>query len=192
MEHWRGAVSDDFAMTRALQRAGLPIRFVPQCLTASFEDCSLRELFEFTTRQLKITRAYAPHLWKSVFVGSVIFVLTFFGGVALVITRAAMHLSFATPLFLLLIIFVMGAMKSHLRLKAVASVLKDERTDSLTSTLAHTMWWPPASALYLWNSLMAAFSRRITWRGITYELKSPNETVIIGKQRSVVRSQKSE
>ena len=178
-ERWRGTVSDDFAMTRALHQANLPIKFVPQCLTPSFEDCTLRELIEFTTRQLKITRAYAAHLWKSVLIGSVIFVLTFFGGTALVIIRAVMHRTFATPLFLLLIIFTMGAMKSHLRLRAVTAIIDYARPRSFTSTIAHITLWPLASALYLYNAVAAAASRRITWREITYELKSPNETVII-------------
>ena len=40
-ERWRGAASDDYALTRALQGAGLPVRFVPACLTASLEDCTL-------------------------------------------------------------------------------------------------------------------------------------------------------
>ena len=39
-----------------------------------------------------------------------------------------------------------------------------------------------ASALYLVNALTAAFSRRIKWRGITYELKSPSEAVIISRK----------
>lgn len=181
-EHWRGTVSDDFAMTRALHEAGLPIKFVPQCLTPSFEDSSVRELIEFTTRQLKITRAYATHLWKAVLFGSAIFVVTFFGGVALVLTRAATGHSFATPLFLLLIMFTMGAMKSHLRLRAIASVIQDARIISFGSTLAHVTFWPLASALYFYNAVVAAISRRINWRGITYELKSPNETVIIRGQ----------
>lgn len=179
IEYWRGTVSDDFAMTRALHQAGLPIKFVPQCLTPSYEDCSFRELIEFTTRQLKITRAYAPHLWKAVLFGSVIFVITFFGGAALVIARALMHLSFATPLFLLLVLFVMGAMKAHLRLRAVGYFIRDDRVNSLTALIAQVTLWPLASALYLYNSLAAAASRRIKWRGITYELKSPTETVII-------------
>ncbi len=192
IEHWRGTVSDDFAMTRALHEAGLPIKFVPRCLTPSFEDCSFRDLIEFTTRQLKITRAYAAHLWKAVLFGSVIFVITFFGGMALVIARGLMHVSIAMPLVLLLIILAMGAMKSHLRLRAVAAIINDPRVSSFTSTLAHVVLWPIASALYLYNALAAAFSRRINWRGITYELKSPNETVIIRKQRSEVRDQRSE
>jgi hypothetical protein len=49
---------------------------------------------------------------------------------------------------------------------------------AVSTTLAHTTLWPVASLLFLYNAL-AAISRRIKWRGITYELKSPTETVIL-------------
>jgi cellulose synthase/poly-beta-1,6-N-acetylglucosamine synthase-like glycosyltransferase len=192
MDYWRGAASDDFAMTRALHDAELAIKFVPQCLTPSFEDCGFGGLLEFTTRQLKITRVYAAPLWKSVFIGSVIFVITFFGGFLFVISRAALGLSFATPLVLLLIVFAMGAMKSHLRLRAVAAVIGEPRSSTAASAFGHMTLWPLASALYLVNAIAAAASRCITWRGITYELKSANETVIIEKRESGVVSQEPE
>jgi ceramide glucosyltransferase len=179
IECWRGTVSDDFAMTRALRASKQRIKFVPQCLTPSFESCSFQELVEFTTRQMKITRAYAPHLWKPVLLGSAIFVLVFFGGIGFVLARASLGLTFGTPLVLLSIIFAMGAMKSHLRLRAVTTIIRDRRARSFGTTLAHITMWPFASALYLYNTFAAAISRRITWRGITYELKSPDETVII-------------
>ncbi|MEK6336494.1 MAG: glycosyltransferase family 2 protein [Acidobacteriota bacterium] len=179
VDYWRGTVSDDFAITNALRAGALRIKFVPQCLVPSVEDCGWRELIEFTNRQLIITRAYAAHLWKAVLFGSVIFTLVFFGGFALVFTRAALGLSFVTPLVLLLMIFSMGAMKAHLRVSAVRLIIPDRRLRSLGTNLAHIFLWPFASLLYLCNALAAAFSRRITWRGITYELKSPNETVII-------------
>jgi len=180
-DRWRGTASDDFTVTRALHEAGLGIKFVPQCLTPSFEDCSFRELVEFTTRQLKITRIYAAHLWKSVLLGSVIFVLAFFGGIALVIYSAVTGHSFVKPLVVILLMFTLGAMKSHLRLRAVCKVIRHPKADSFSATLAHGCLWPVASALYLYNGL-AAFSRRITWRGVTYELKSPTETVIIRRE----------
>ena len=181
-EHWRGTVSDDFALTCALHEGDLPIKFVPQCLTASVEDCTLKELIEFTTRQLKITRAYAAHLWRGVLIGSVLFVLVFFGGIALVIARALLGLSFITPLALLLIIFALGSMKSHFRLRAVSEVISDPRIRSFGTTWAQLTLWPLASLLYLYNALAAMFSRQITWRGITYELKSPTETVILSRE----------
>jgi ceramide glucosyltransferase len=178
-ERWRGTVSDDFTLTNILREGRLPIKFVPQCLTPAFDDCAVGELIEFTTRQLKITRAYAPHLWKAVLTGSALFTLVFFGGIILVIARVAMGLSFATLLVLLLIIFGLGATKSWLRLRAVRGVIPDNRVGSFAITVAHITLWPLASLLFLYNALAAAASRRIKWRGITYELKSPTETVII-------------
>jgi cellulose synthase/poly-beta-1,6-N-acetylglucosamine synthase-like glycosyltransferase len=179
---WRGALSDDYALTRALRRAGLPIMFAPRCLTASHEDCSWRGLFEFTTRQLKITRVYAPHLWRIVLASNLIFCSVFYGGVAISIARAVRGQSFAPPLAFVALIFALGAMKAHLRLRAVSLVLAREGVRALApERAAHLALWPLTAALFLWNALAAALSRRLTWRGITYELKSPAETVIIAR-----------
>jgi hypothetical protein len=38
------------------------------------------------------------------------------------------------------------------------------------------------SALYAYNALAAAFSRRIVWRGIAYNLKSPEHTTLIAER----------
>ncbi|HYE65508.1 MAG TPA: glycosyltransferase family 2 protein, partial [Pyrinomonadaceae bacterium] len=139
VDRWRGTVSDDFALMRALREAKLPIHFVPNCLTASLEDCDFGELLEFTTRQLKITRTYAPHFWRSVLLGSLLFVATFFGGIALVITRAAMGLAFTLPLALLIAIFILGALKAHLRLRAVSIPLAIYRAQLQASAPAHLL-----------------------------------------------------
>jgi uncharacterized membrane protein len=77
----------------------------------------------------------------------------------------------------LLIIFTLGATKSFLRFRAVSSVLHTSPLD----LIAHIFLWPFASLLYLYNAIAAGFSRRINWRGITYELKSPREAVIISR-----------
>jgi cellulose synthase/poly-beta-1,6-N-acetylglucosamine synthase-like glycosyltransferase len=178
-ERWRGTVSDDYALTRALQAEALPVRFVPACLTATIEDCSFGELFEFTTRQLKITRVYAPHLWAFVLVSNLLFVSAFFGGLALAAARAALGLSFVWPLSLVSVIFLLGMWKAFFRLRAVALVLEDHHGRMRTDVWAHLLLWPLTAAVFLYNALAAAASRRILWRGIGYELKSPTETEII-------------
>ena len=179
LKQWRGTLSDDFALMRALRQAKLPIHFVPGCLTASLEDCGFRELLEFTTRQLKITRVYASHLWTAVLIGSALFVLVFFGGLALAILRAARGQSYAAPLALIGLIYALGVAKAALRWRAVHLPLNAYRAQLQRGLPAHLLLWPLCSVLYLYNALCAAFSRRIEWRGITYELKSPTETVII-------------
>jgi cellulose synthase/poly-beta-1,6-N-acetylglucosamine synthase-like glycosyltransferase len=185
LKRWRGTLSDDFALTRALQNAQLPIHFVPRCLTATPEDCTWRELFEFTTRQLKITRVYAPRLWRIVLISNLLFVAIFYGGLALTLWRLWRGLpAVALPLALVAAIFVLGSCKALLRLRAVALALNSERDIRRAGTIsAHLFLWPLASALFLYNALAAACSRRIRWRGINYELKSPTETVIINASR---------
>lgn len=179
---WQGTVSDDFTLTRVLQEAKLPIHFVPACLVASIGDCSASDLLEFSNRQLKITRVYAPHLWKPVLIGSLLFCAVFFGGFILVFARAIMRLSYALPLLALLLVYLLGAAKAYVRLKAVNIPLANYQKQLSRSLPWHLLLWPFASALYLCNALAAGFSRRIKWRGITYELKSATEAVIISRE----------
>lgn len=175
-ERWRGTVSDDFTITRVLKEAKLPIHFTPNCIVASIGDCDFRELLEFTTRQIKITRVYASHLWLPLLLGSALFALVFFGGLILLILQILKILSpsYLLPLALL-VIFTLGATKSFIRWRAINSTLNSD-------LLAHVFLWPFASLLYLYNAIVAGFSQRITWRGITYELKSPTEAVIISRE----------
>jgi cellulose synthase/poly-beta-1,6-N-acetylglucosamine synthase-like glycosyltransferase len=171
---WRGTVSDDFTITRVLKEARLPIHFTPNCLVASVGDCDFRELLEFTTRQIKITRVYASHLWLPLLLGSALFAIAFFGGLILIGVNPRSSAAYIFPL----IIFALGATKSFLRFRAISTLLQTSRTD----LVAHVLLWPFASLLYLYNAVAAGFSRRIKWRGITYELKSPTEAVIISRE----------
>ena len=172
-DRWRGTVSDDFTLTHVLKEAKLPIHFTPNCLVASVGDCGFRELLEFTTRQIKITRVYAHHLWLPLLLGSALFAIAFFGGLILI----GVHPRSSAAYIFTLIIFALGAAKSFIRFRAVSTVLKTSKLDML----AHVFLWPFASLLYLYNAIAAGFSRRIKWRGITYELKSPSEAVIISR-----------
>ena len=176
-EKWRGTLSDDFAVTRAMKAANLPIRFVPQCLTATVEDCTFRELLEFSTRQMKITRVYAAHLWKASFAGAFLFTTTFWTGVALLFFLSGVH--FLLILFLMSLIFALGAGKAWLRLKAVKMVLQNYENELNRQFLSQLTLWTLSPILYFYNCLRALFSRKILWRGIEYELKSATETEVL-------------
>ncbi|HEU4714599.1 MAG TPA: glycosyltransferase family 2 protein [Pyrinomonadaceae bacterium] len=176
-EHWVGTVSDDFTITRVLKEAKLPIHFTPNVLVPSVGDCDFRELLEFTTRQIKITRVYASHLWLPLMLGSALFCIVFFGGIGLVAGMGSV-----VVLVVLMILFGLGAAKSLIRWRAVKLAMPEHGSKLNRDLWAHILLWPFASLLYLWNTIVAGFSRRITWRGITYELKSPSEAVIISRE----------
>ncbi|HXH69437.1 MAG TPA: glycosyltransferase family 2 protein [Pyrinomonadaceae bacterium] len=182
-EKWRGALSDDFAVTRAMQQANLPICFVPQCLTATIEDCTFRELLEFTTRQMKITRVYAPNLWKASFVGSFFFTAIFWSGVLLLFFLSDWH--FWLTFVFIIVIFLLGATKAWLRLSAVKLVLIGFGKELNRQFLWQITLWTISPTLYFYNCFWALLSRKIVWRGIEYNLLTVNSTEILSDSRQI-------
>jgi len=185
-EKWQGTLSDDFTVTRAMNAANLPIQFVPQCLTATVDDCNWRELLEFTTRQMKITRVYAPHLWKASLIGSFLFTAIFWTGIVLLFFVSDFH--FWLTLMFLFVIFVLGLIKAWLRLKAVKLVFSDYEKELNHQFLPHLTLWTVSPLLYFYNCIAALFSRKILWRGIEYNLKSATETEVLSTNQSKYRN----
>lgn len=178
-EKWQGVLSDDFAVTRAMKEHQLPVYFVPQALTASIENCSMGELLEFTTRQMKITRVYASNLWIQSFIGSGLFNLVFIWGILIIVLSSINTFSFWFALTALMSISAFSVGKAWFRLKAVKLVLKDYEKELNKQFWTQNSLWIFTPALFFYNSLCALFSRKITWRGITYQLISPNSTEIL-------------
>ena len=176
---WSGALSDDFAVTRAVNKAGFKIEFVPAALTASVENCTFREMLEFTTRQMKITRVYAQHLWLLSWFGSGLFCSVMVAAVVIAAFSPVTSFSFLAALSTLSLVFVCSIGKAWLRSKAVELVLRDYRTELALQVKWQLSLWLFTPAIFFYNSVAAAVSRRMSWRGVTYELKSPTETVII-------------
>ena len=176
-ERWRGTLSDDFAVTRAMKDAGLSIVHVPQALVPSFGSCSLRELFEFTNRQMKITHVNAQHLWLLSYFGSTVFIGVMSVSVLLAIFSAGF--SRWEGVFTFVIVSLLSIGKSWLRLNAAKLALADRWPQVKRQWLGQNTLWLVTPVVFLINCIAATVSRRLTWRGIKYELKSPNETVIV-------------
>ena len=181
LDAWNGSVSDDYSMTAALTRAGYPIVFVPECLVASPVELSASKLFEFTNRQLIITRVYAPKLWLTAALGHVFYCAVLLLGLGLFVNNWAAGLPSLQILTLTLFPVILAAGRGVLRLIAVIDLLPEWREKLLTYGWAWTLLAPLVPFLYLYNSLVAAFTRRITWRGIRYELISPQQTRILAR-----------
>lgn len=177
-ERWKGTLSDDFAVTRAMSESDLEIAFVPQALTASVENCSLRECLEFTTRQMKITRVYARHLWKLSFFGAGLFNLVWIWGIVNLFFYKTDSMAFWSSFTVLAAVSIFSIGKSWIRLKAVKLVLKDYEDQLTRQFLTQNTLWIFSPALFFYNCFCALLSRKIVWRGISYTLVSPSETII--------------
>lgn len=180
-EKWSGTLSDDFAVTRAVKAAGLAIYFVPQALTASTGNCTFRGLFEFTNRQMKITRVNADKLWLLSFFGSGLFNSVMIASVLILAAYRAGTLPWLAAAFTVSAVSIFSVGKSWLRCRAVRLALPShivalDRQFGWQLTL-----WVLTPAVFLINCFAALLSNTIDWRGIEYKMVSPTETKIGGR-----------
>ncbi|MEP7211912.1 MAG: glycosyltransferase [Acidobacteriota bacterium] len=181
-ERWHGTVSDDFVLARVVREAGMPIYFVPQALTPSIETCTLGELFEFTTRQIKLTRVYAPNLWKLSFFGSGLFNLIMLSAVLILVLDRQDRFAIVAAAFTIFAVSVFSIGKAWLRLKAVEMVLSGHRDSIRKQTFSQLTLWSLAPAVFLSNCTAALISRQIEWRGNRYILVSSSKILTLPKR----------
>lgn len=179
-DHWDRACDDDLSLTTAVKELGLAVHFVPQCLVASDGDQSVAEIFEWTNRQLILTKVYYPRLWR----------------------RAIARATLMAAWLVLMCFAVGGWIFSHQLDFALATiagacivpvevwfllharglwqrVLSDRAGYLQESLAASCMAIPLAHFVLPWLTLYSVITNRIQWRGITYELRSPTETLVI-------------
>lgn len=176
---WLGTLSDDFAVTRRMNELQRPIVFVPQAVTASVENCTFGEMLEFTARQMKITRVYAPPLWLLSFFGSGLFNAVMIAALLIVIFSRGYDLAFFGAVATLVIVSVCSIGKAWQRLNAVRLVLTQYEPELRRQLVPQNVLWILTPLVFFYNAAAASVSRQMTWRGTRYRLKSPTETVII-------------
>lgn len=183
---WQGALSDDYALSGAVHENGQRIKFVPQCLVASHAEASFSELLEFSTRQMRITRVYAPRLWQMATVSHFLYNLTFWGGLTWLVAAASVGKLSFLPAVLLTGIFLLGATTGWTRAVVASHLLFANRSRIQKQWWGYVLLGPLVSLLYVYNIFASARNRRIVWRGIGYEMVSPRETTILHRpeQRS--------
>jgi len=179
MDVWRNSVSDDYSLTRALERMNRPVVFIPECLTLSYAETDLQGLLEFTNRQVLITRVYAGNVWGPAVATHLLYSMTLLFGVILFLSitfeqRPAFQI--ATLTFLPV---VLSSIRSAIRLVGVTEALPAARSQIMGRAWIYILLTIFVPFLYLLNSVNSLITRKIRWRGVTYELIGPEQTRII-------------
>jgi ceramide glucosyltransferase len=179
LEAWKGAVSDDFAMTTALEQAGKAIVFCPECLAVTLHPWTTSDLLEFTNRQMLITRVYSPRRWGLGAAAHLGYSLTLiFALVVIVITMAGGD-PWGQLLLMTLVIPLLAVMKGAIRTIAVNELLPEWKGKLQEWSWVWAALAPVVPFLYSWNFIASLLSRQLRWRGIRYELVSPSITRIL-------------
>jgi len=181
MEDWKRSVSDDYSLTRALERVGKPIVFIPECLTPSYIDTNFDGLLDFTNRQILITRVYAERIWRAALLTHSLYCLTLLVGLALILSdfvaqRPVFHLMTLAMLPVLL-----SAIRGAIRLHGVTEAMPSVRAQFGGQGWIYVLLPSIVPFLYLANFINSLVTRTIRWRGVTYELLGPDQIRIVGR-----------
>jgi cellulose synthase/poly-beta-1,6-N-acetylglucosamine synthase-like glycosyltransferase len=169
-EAWRGALSDDYALTHAVRDAGLRVEFVPGAMIESRGKVGFLELCSWSARQIQITRVYWPSLFRVAGATNVLY--------AAFLVLAPLEGSPAATTLLGLVL--LGSLWSgRIRARAIADLVPRFRSAIRRRLWAYTILAPLGSLLTVQGVVRALASRRVEWRGKVYEMISPRETSIL-------------
>lgn len=162
-EHWKGAVSDDYALTNAVHAAGLSIAYAPGALSPSFDRISARGFFQWSRRQMVLTRVYRPRLWWTGLIAHIIYCG------AMAATLAACFHGHPSALWLLAAQILPGMVKGWNRARIARAALPGYRDWFRRFAWLHAALVPLATWLWLIALGSAAFQNHIVWRGRRYD-----------------------
>jgi cellulose synthase/poly-beta-1,6-N-acetylglucosamine synthase-like glycosyltransferase len=167
-EIWARAIDDDLTLAQAIRRLGQRIVFVPDCLTISFSSCTFFEYFDWLLRQMFMAKIYNPVMWRLALVSLLPIIMMGLGFLLLIgsVSFPAIRL----PALILLVVVPLQILGGIL----TALVFQDGKT----------AFWVPfgflcSGSLSLAAFIASIFTNRITWRGITYEVRSCDEITIL-------------
>jgi hypothetical protein len=178
-EEWQNSVSDDYSMTRALQRSGRSIMFVPESLTLSYVQTDFAGLMEFTNRQILITRVYAEKTWLPAAIMHTVYCATILLGAGLTLSNMIATLPAFQFAILTFAPMLLTAIRGALRVAGVTELLPSMRKQIMGQSWIYILLTIALPFLYLVNFVTSLITRKIRWRGITYELISAQQTQIL-------------
>ena len=129
-------------------------------------------MLAWVARQISITRVYWPRLFwlaagSNLTATAFLILAPFEGG--------------AAALTLLAAVLAMGCTSGGLRALALARLAPQWRREVMSRLWGYAAMAPLSGLLTAQGVVRALVSRRIEWRGIRYEMRSPNETVVLGR-----------
>lgn len=185
--HWKHSVSDDYSLTEAVNAAGLPVCFQPRCLVASHGDCTWRELLEWSTRQIIITKVYSRGRWRLALLSEWPFVLFWWWTLGELLASAlgvggAIEIRWLEGGGLLLLLgtaWLLGAVRGLYRWRMIRRIRPEQQERLRRDCWGYLFLGPVAATLTACNLAVSLFTSTIVWRRVRYELVSSREVRVV-------------
>lgn len=178
LKQWKTAFCEDTMLFEVCRLAGYKVAFAPTLLMLNREDCGLLDFFGWVTRQLVTARLYHP-AWLAVcshglgttvspLLGIILLTIAaLIGDWPTVWLLAAVEIGY--QIINVLLVFI-------IELAAAAAIGKRNTNDYQTSFATLVGGWlmlPLTQFVYGSATIAALFARKLTWRGIDYEVNGP-------------------
>jgi ceramide glucosyltransferase len=163
-DFWKNTVSDDYALSAAVRRAGLKIVFAPGAMAVSTGRTTGRAFLAWARRQMLITRFYRPWLWWKALLAHIFYC----GGMAACVI-AAIHGSRGAE-WALIAQLSPGMLKGSNRATLAKAELPEHSAWFERHAWVHAIWVPLATWIWLITLAASAIGNRIEWRGNRYTL----------------------
>jgi len=167
LEHWKGAISDDYALSAVVRAAGLTIAYAPGALVRCLEGTTARPFFGWMRRQMMLTRVYNPEQWWPGLVTH----LFYCGG--MVASGIAVVTGHRLAAWTLVAQLGPGMVKGWRRARLARLALPESAGWFRQWGWVHAAAVPAATWIWLVALVWSAFGHSIEWRGHRYELKTP-------------------
>jgi ceramide glucosyltransferase len=152
---WRGAASEDGALTHAIHKARLKIVFAPGAMLAYAGRAGARQFFAGAQHQMTVARIYFSRLWWSALVAHVFYC----AGMAAAVTASVRGSRGAE--WALVVQLGLGMLKGVNRATLAKAELPDREAWFKRHAWLHSLWVPLGTWLWLCVLLSSAFNRTV-------------------------------
>jgi ceramide glucosyltransferase len=180
LEVWQYSFSDDYSLTMMIERTGRPIVFLPECLTVCYVETDFAGLLEFTNRQVRISKVYRQQMWAMAFATHLLYSITLVLGLYVWLNLALASRPAFQIATLLALPLLLAAIRGAIRVVGVTEALPASRLQIMAQSWIYIVLAMLIPILYLVNFVSSVIGRRLRWRGIEYELVSPEQTRVLG------------
>ena len=184
LEKWQVAVVPDAPSKKLVDDMGLKVKFVPSLIMANRETCSLWFAHDFLKRQMMWTRTYHPNWW-TVMLHAILTTAGMLGAIFLLIfslTSGDMvafgWLGAGLVMYILALTGLLAVEEIMVR-RAICH--RGQTTGWLTplKLLMIPISIPITQFVYLSAVMLAHFKRKVTWRAVTYLIRSPWDVLTV-------------
>lgn len=167
---WEHAISDDLSLNSALREHGYRTIFVPQCTVATHNRATARSFFNWAGRQVALTRAFNPELWRYGFAAYAFFSILPMLALGSLAAGVLSSPTWLIPSALLFTPSILGTLRSSQRITTFKRAMpghaqefeKNRGADSVASLI---LPW-----IMTYCIVKSARTNEIEWRGRKYKL----------------------